>query len=296
MKAPIFTGSAVAIVTPFTPDGTKVDYAAFERLIDYQIENGTDAIVVCGTTGEAPTLPIPEHYEVVDYCVKYVNHRVPVIAGTGSNDTLHACKTTAEAAKSGADAILVVTPYYNKTTQNGLVKHCQYIADHSPLPMIVYNVPSRTGLGFSLDAYRALAEHPNINGVKEASGDMKLMAELIYHCGDSLNVWSGNDESVLPCLSYGGKGVISVLANVCPRETADMCRFWFEGRVAESTALQIKYTEVISALFCEVSPIPVKAALKLIGLDCGPTRMPLFEMEPAHLKRLENALREVGKL
>ena len=220
--------------------------------------------------------------------------RVPVIAGTGSNDTAHALMMSQSAEKSGADALLMVTPYYNKTTQAGLVKHFNYVADRVHIPIIMYNVPSRTGLCFEADTYRELSKHPLINGVKEASGNFSLIAQTRMRCGDELNIWSGNDNEIVPILALGGQGVISTMANVIPKQAADICRLWREGQTAESAALQIKYQELIDALFCEVNPIPVKTALKLMGWDCGPLRMPLCDMSPKNLERLKAALIDVG--
>lgn len=292
MKTPVFTGSAVAIVTPFT--GDFVNFERFGELIDMQIASGTNAIVVCGTTGEASTQTIPEHLASIEFCIKRVNGRVPVIAGTGSNDTMHALLMSQSAEKSGADALLHVTPYYNKTSQAGLVKHFTYVADRVRIPVILYNVPSRTGMSFTAETYKELSKHPNINGVKEASGNFTLVAQTRHLCGDDLNIWSGNDDQILPVLSMGGSGVISVLANVIPKETAEICRLWFEGKCKESADLQIKYQELIDALFCDVNPIPVKTAMSLMGYDCGPLRMPLCEMAPKNLERLKTAMKQVG--
>jgi 4-hydroxy-tetrahydrodipicolinate synthase len=288
MKKPVFTGSAVAIVTPFT--GEFVDFNRLGELIDWQIENGTEAIVVCGTTGEASTQTIPEHLAAIEFAIKKTAGRVPVIAGTGSNDTAHAVLMSQSAEKSGADALLMVTPYYNKTTQLGLIKHFNYVADRVRIPIILYNIPGRTGMGFTAESYRELARHPLINGVKEASSDFHLVAQTRALCGDELNLWAGNDHEIVPLLSLGSAGVISVLANLVPRETADICRLWREGKTAESAALQLKYQELIDALFCEVNPIPVKTALRLIGQDCGPLRMPLCDMAPQNMERLKAAL------
>ena len=294
MKTPVFTGSAVAIVTPFT--GDFVDFPRLGELIDWQIENGTDAIVICGTTGEASTQTIPEHLAAIEFAIKKADGRVPVIAGTGSNDTAHALLMSQSAEKSGADALLMVTPYYNKTSQTGLVKHFAYVADRVHTPIILYNVPSRTGMSFTAETYRELSRHPMINGVKEASGNLTLVAQTRALCGDDLNLWSGNDDQIVPILSMGGSGVISVLANVIPRETSDICRLWREGKVRESADLQIKYQDLIDALFCEVNPIPVKTAMKLMGRDCGPLRMPLCDMAPKNLECLRDAMAKVGLL
>ncbi|MGI6578380.1 MAG: 4-hydroxy-tetrahydrodipicolinate synthase [Eubacteriales bacterium] len=295
MKTPLFVGSGVAIVTPFNEDYS-IDYPRLKKLIDFQIENGTDSIIICGTTGEASTQPTEEHIETITQCVKYVNGRVPVIAGTGSNDTLHAVEMSVAAREAGADGLLVVTPYYNKTTQTGLIKHMTYIADRAELPVILYNVPSRTGMSFTVETYCELSKHPLINGVKEASGNLAVIASVRQRVGDELYFWSGEDNLIVPVLSLGGKGVISVLANIAPKQTSDMCRLYLEGRVRESSDLQIKMTELINALFCEVNPIPVKAALKLMGLDSGVLRMPLFEISDSNLMRLKKAMTDAGIL
>jgi 4-hydroxy-tetrahydrodipicolinate synthase len=295
MKTPLFVGSGVAIVTPFNED-CSIDFPRLKKLVDFQIENGTDAIIICGTTGEAPTLKDDEHIEAIAQCVKYADGRVPVIAGTGSNDTLHAVDMSKAAHQVGADGLLMVTPYYNKTTQSGYINHMTYIADRVELPIILYNVPSRTGFGISADTYCELSKHPMINGVKEASGSLTMIASVMQRVGDELNFWSGEDNLIVPTLSLGGKGVISVLANIAPRQTSDMCRLWFEGKVHESARLQIEFTELINALFCEVNPIPVKAALKLMGLDSGILRMPLIEISEGNLTRLKKAMVEAGIL
>ncbi|MDR0671938.1 MAG: 4-hydroxy-tetrahydrodipicolinate synthase [Oscillospiraceae bacterium] len=294
MKTPVFVGSSVAIVTPFT--GDFVDFEQLGALIEYQIANGTNAITICGTTGEASTQTIPEHLATIEYCIKKVDGRVPVIAGAGSNDTSHALLLSQAAEESGADALLLVTPYYNKTTQAGLVKHFTYLADRVHIPIILYNVPPRTGMSFTAQTYQELSRHPRINGVKEASGNLTLLAQTRALCGDELCIWSGNDDQIVPLMAMGGQGVISVLANVAPRETSDICRLWREGKTAESAALQIRLQELIDALFCEVNPIPVKTAMRLIGYDCGPLRMPLCEMDPKHLALLKKALTGAGLL
>ncbi|MDR0382062.1 MAG: 4-hydroxy-tetrahydrodipicolinate synthase [Oscillospiraceae bacterium] len=294
MKTPVFVGSSVAIVTPFT--GDFVDFERLGELIEFQISNNTNAITICGTTGEASTQTIPEHLATIEYCIKKVDGRVPVIAGTGSNDTNHALLMSQAAEESGADALLLVTPYYNKTTQAGLVKHFTYLADRVHIPIILYNVPARTGMSFTAQTYRELSRHPLINGVKEASGNLTLLAQTRALCGDELCVWSGNDDQIVPLLAMGGQGVISVLANIAPRETSDICRLWREGKTAESAALQIRLQELIDALFCEVNPIPVKTAMRLIGYDCGPLRMPLCEMDPKHLDLLKEAMTGAGLL
>jgi len=292
MKTAVFTGSSVAIVTPFCETG--VDFNALGKLIDFQIENGTDAITICGTTGESATMNDEEHRVCIEYSVKHVAGRVPVIAGTGSNDTAYALELSQHAESVGADALLLVTPYYNKTTQRGLVKHYSYIADRVKTPMILYNVPSRTGLCFTADSYLELSRHPNINGIKEASGNFTLIAQTMAMCGDNMNVWSGNDDQTVAMLALGAKGVISVAANIIPRVMHDMCALFFEGTVSASAALQLQYFELINELFVEVNPIPVKTALGLMGYTVGELRMPLCDMAPKNLELLKNAMRKAG--
>ncbi len=292
MKNRIFTGSGVAIVTPFNEDG--VDYESFGRLIDYQIENGTDAIIVCGTTGESATMPDKEHIAVVDYCVKKVNKRVPVVAGTGSNDTHHGVELSKACEAVGADGLLLVTPYYNKATQKGLIRHYTKIADSVNVPMILYNVPSRTGVKIAVDTLCELANHKNIVAIKEASGDISLAAEMASKCLDKIDIYSGNDDSIVPIMSLGGIGVISVLANVAPQFTHDMCADFLEGRIEDSRKKQLEAIELVNALFCEVNPIPVKTALNLMGFNAGQLRLPLCDMEPANLEKLKKAMVNFG--
>lgn len=293
MKTPIFTGSAVAIVTPFTTDG-KINFEEFGRMMDHQIAQGTDAIVICGTTGESSAMTLEEHEEAVAFGCEYVNHRVPVIAGAGSNDTAAAVQLTKQAAACGADGILSVTPYYNKTTQRGLVAHFTAIADCSDCPIILYNVPSRTGLGFTADTYFELSKHPNINGTKEASGNFSLIAETVRKCGDNLNIWSGNDDQIVPLMAMGGKGVISVLANVAPAETHALTQHCLNGDFKAAMELQSGYLDLINALFCEVNPIPVKKAMEMIGWNAGPLRLPLVEMTAEHAAMLKAELDKMG--
>lgn len=292
MKKTIFTGAGVAIITPFTEDG--INYEALDKIIDDQIANGTDCIVIAGTSGESATMTDEEHCEVIEHTVKYVNHRVPVIAGTGSNETRYAIKLAKHAAEAGADAQLIVTPYYNKCTQKGLVEHYLAIANATDLPIVLYNVPSRTGVGISVESYVELAKHPNIVAVKEASGDLSKILKLRAAVGDELAIYSGNDDQIIPIMSLGGKGVISVLSNVAPQATHDMCQAFLDGDVKKAEELQVGYADLISALFCEVNPIPVKVAMRKLGYDAGPLRMPLSEMEPEHEALLEKALRNHG--
>ena len=289
MKKEIFTGAAVAIITPFNDEG--INYEELKKLIDFNIENGTDAIVIAGTTGESATMSDEEHKAVIKFTVDYVNKRVPVIAGTGSNDTLYAVGLSQYAEEVGVDGLLIVTPYYNKTTQSGLVKHYNYIADRVNIPIILYNVPSRTGVNIAPKTCAELAKHKNIVAVKEASGNLSQVAEIKALCGDELAIYSGNDDQIVPVLSLGGKGVISVLSNVAPKEAHNICQLFFDGKVEESTKLQLEYLNLINALFIEVNPIPVKTALGLMGYNVGPLRMPLFPMEECNFEVLKNELK-----
>lgn len=292
MKKTVFEGVATAIVTPMNASG--VDYEAFGKLIDWQIACGVDAIVAAGTTGEGSTLTDEEHREVLKFCVERVAGRIPVIAGTGSNDTAYAIDLTEYACEVGADAMLLVTPYYNKATQNGLIASFRAIADRSSKPCILYNVPSRTGCNLLPATVAALAEHPNIVGVKEASGNISQIAQIAALCGDKIDIYSGNDDQIVPILSLGGKGVISVLSNPLPAETAKICRLWREGKTKEAAALQLKLLPLIDALFCEVNPIPVKAAMAAMGYGENYLRLPLTSMEKAHEEVLVKLLREAG--
>jgi len=294
MKKEIFRGAGVAIITPFTETG--VNYNELGRIIEDQIAGGTDAIVITGTTGESATMTDAEHREAIRYTVEKVGGRIPVVAGTGSNETSYAIELSQYAEKVGADALLLVTPYYNKCTQNGLVAHYTKIADSVGIPAILYNVPSRTGVGIKTETYAKLSQHPRIVGVKEASGDLSAILRLRAATGDDFAVYSGNDDQIVPILSLGGSGVISVLSNVAPRVAHDICQHYFDGDVRTATKMQIDYTDLIDALFCEVNPIPVKTAMRRLGYDAGPLRMPLSEMEPAHAAQLDAALRKHGLL
>ncbi|MBQ9084884.1 MAG: 4-hydroxy-tetrahydrodipicolinate synthase [Clostridia bacterium] len=280
MKNTIFTGVATAIVTPLTRDG--IDYKKFGELIDWQIAEGVDAIVAVGTTGEGSTLTDKEHREAIKFCVDKVEGRVPVIAGTGSNDTAYAIELTKFACECGADAMLLVTPYYNKATQRGLIESFRAIADASTKPCILYNVPSRTGCNLTPASAAALAEHPNIVAIKEASGNISQIAELARLVGDKMDIYSGNDDQIVPILSLGGKGVISVLSNIMPRATHRMCECFFNGDIKGSLELQLELLPLINALFCEVNPIPVKAAVSAMGFCENYVRLPLTTMEPEH--------------
>ena len=289
---PIFRGVATAIITPTNEAG--VDYEAFGRIIDWQIAEGINAIVVCGTTGENPTLSDEEHKECIRFCVERVAGRVPVVAGTGSNDTAHAIEMTKYACSVGADAILCVTPYYNKATQAGLVAMFNAIADASTVPMIVYNVPSRTGCGIEPATYVELAKHPRIAAIKEANGDISKIAKTAALLGGALDIYSGNDDQIVPIMSLGGIGVISVLSNVAPRKTVEICDRWFAGDVKGAAALQLELLELINALFCEVNPIPVKAGMAAMGWCENYLRLPLTPMSAEKWPRLEAAMKEQG--
>ena len=292
MKKTIFEGAATAIVTPLDENG--VNYEEFGRLIDWQIEGGIDALVICGTTGESSTLGDQEHVDVLRFAYERAAGRVPMIAGTGSNDTAYAIWLTSEAAKIGYEAALVVTPYYNKTTQRGLVANFTAIADACNIPLILYNVPSRTGVNIEPATYAILAEHPNIVAIKEASGNISKIVETMALVGDKLDLYSGNDDQIVPIIAAGGKGVISVLSNLLPGETSRMCHLALEGNMPQAMALQEKYLPLIGALFCEVNPIPVKAAMAKMGFCKNYLRLPLIPMEEDHEKMLLTRMKEVG--
>lgn len=293
----IFTGAGVAIVTPFHEDGS-VNYEAFAEQIELQIAGGTDAIIVCGTTGESSTLTHEEHLDVIRYCVKQVNKRIPVIAGTGSNCTETAVYLSQEAEKAGVDGLLIVTPYYNKCTQKGLYEHFKIVAESVSLPIILYNIPGRTGgVLIQPETVVSLCRNvKNIVGVKDATGNISGVAKVLQLADGDVDLYSGNDDQIVPILSLGGKGVISVLSNVAPRQTHDICQLYFDGKVKESAALQLKALPVIAGLFCEVNPIPVKKAMNLMGLNAGPLRRPLTEMEEEHAAKLADAMKAFGIL
>ena len=292
----IFTGAGTAIATPFYEDGA-VNYDSFAKMIEFQVENSIDAIIVCGTTGEASTLSHEEHLSVIKFCVEKVAGRVPVIAGTGSNCTETAIYLSQEAEKYGVDGLLVVTPYYNKATQKGLYEHFKMVADSVKVPIILYNIPGRTGVGMKPETIVSLCNDvENIVGVKEASGNFSHIVELMAQAKGTVDVYSGNDDQIVPLLSLGGKGVISVLSNIAPQETHDLCQKFFDGDLQGSLELQLKAQNLVSALFCEVNPIPVKKALNLMGMEFGPMRRPLTEMEPANAERLEREMKNFGIL
>ncbi|MBQ6847911.1 MAG: 4-hydroxy-tetrahydrodipicolinate synthase [Clostridia bacterium] len=292
MKKPIFEGIATAIITPITAEG--IDYNAFAKLIDWQIDQGIDGIVVCGTTGEGSTLTDEEHKEAIAFAVRQANGRVPIIAGTGSNDTAYALELTKFACDAGVDGVLVVTPYYNKATQNGLIKLFTSIADASTVPVILYNVPSRTGVNLKPATVSKLAEHPMINAIKEASGDISQIAEVAHLCGENINIYSGNDDQIIPVMSLGGIGCISVLSNLIPKEASAMCKAYSEGDTKTATAMQLKYLPLINALFSEVNPIPVKAAMARMGFCEDYLRLPLTPMEDTTRKVLYNEMEKLG--
>ncbi len=291
MRKHIFTGTGVAIVTPMFPDGS-INYEKFAELIEEQIANSTDAIVVVGTTGEASTLTDEEHVEMIRFCAEKVAKRVPVIAGTGSNDTGYAVELTKEAEKAGADATLQVTPYYNKTSQRGLVAHFNKIADSVNIPTVLYNVPSRTGVSIALDTYIELAKNEKISAVKEASGNLSLAAEIAAHT--DFDIYSGNDDQLLPFMAIGAKGVISVSSNVIPKQKHDMVQLFLDGKTKEAWELQKKYLDLENVLFCDVNPIPVKEAMNLMGKNVGECRLPLFRSEEAKIEKIRKELAKVG--
>ena len=291
-KNPIFKGAATALVTPLTENG--VDYEAFEKLIEWQIAEGINGLVICGTTGESSTLTDEEHRQVLKFAIDVVKGRVPMIAGTGSNDTAYAIDLTKFACEIGYDAVLLVTPYYNKTTQRGLVAMFTAIADASTKPVILYNVPSRTGVGIEPATYAKLAEHPMICAVKEAGGNISKVVETAALAGDKLDIYSGNDDQIVPLMACGGQGVISVLSNIMPRETAQMCQKFFDGDVAGAMEMQKKYLPLINALFCEVNPIPAKAAVAAMGYCENYVRLPLVTMEEQNYQKLLACMRDAG--
>lgn len=293
MKKPIFVGAGIAILTPFTSDN-KINYKKLEELINYQIDNGTDAIVICGTTGESPCLDHEEHSEAIKFAVDVTAGRVPVIAGTGSNDTAYGIKLSNEAEKAGVDGLLMVTPYYNKTSQDGLIKHYLTIADNVSTPIILYNVPGRTGVNIQPATYKALSEHKLINGTKEANGSIASVAKTISLCGDELNVYSGNDDMILPLVALGGKGVISVLSHVAPKVPHDIVMEYINGNTEKARQLQIEYFDLCEDLFVDVNPIPVKAAMNIMGWEVGECRLPLTGMNEANTAKLKATLARHG--
>ena len=294
MRSPLFTGSGVAIVTPFTAD--TVDLTALGRLLDFQLSHGTDAVIVCGTTGEAATMSYRERMRTIEFCVEHVDGRVPVIAGSGSNSTETALTLSRDVERAGADGLLVVTPYYNKASQTGLIRHFTAVADGVGVPVILYNVPSRTGVSIAPETYAALAKHPNINGVKEASGNLGAIQKTVKLCPEDFSVWSGNDDETAPICLLGGKGVISVVANILPGEMHRLTELCFQNDFAAAGKLQLRLKDFCDAMFCEVNPIPVKTALNLLGWNAGPLRLPLCEPGEENLARIRRTLVQYGLL
>lgn len=293
MKTPVFTGSAVAIITPMNDDFS-VNYDEFKKFIDWQIDNGTDAIVICGTTGESSTLKTVHHLETIKFCVDYVNGRVPVIAGAGSNNTECGLDLAVKACEYGVDALLLVTPYYNKCTQKGLIKHYTMYHEATNVPLILYNVPSRTGVNIEPETLLELSKLPRINGVKEASGNISQVMKIRALCGDELNIWSGNDDQIPAVMACGGKGVISVLSNICPQETHNMVQAYLDGDANKCTEMMAHYLELANAMFVEVNPIPVKAACNMMGWAAGPCKMPLCEMTEEHTAYVKSVMQKYG--
>ena len=293
MKQTVFTGAGVAIVTPFTKDN-KINYDKLAELLEFQIANKTDAIIICGTTGEGSTLDHEEHSNAIKFTVDVVNKRIPVIAGTGSNDTNYAVKLSNEAEKAGVDALLSVTPYYNKTSQRGLIEHFNYIADRVSVPIILYNVPSRTGVNILPETYAELSKHNRIVGTKEANGDISSVARTIALCGEDFSVYSGNDDQVTALMSLGGKGSISVLSNIAPEVAHNIPALYLEGKYEESRKLQLEYIDLCHDLFIDVNPIPVKEAMNMMGMDVGDCRLPLYRMADAARETLRNTLARHG--
>ena len=294
MKAPIFTGSCTAMVTPY--HDSWIDYACMSQLIDFQASNGTDAILISGTTGENATQSFDEHCNLMEYAANCNKGRMKLIAGIGSNNTKTALEYAKTAEEYGYDGLLMVTPYYNKTTQSGLIEHFTYVADRVHVPLILYNVPSRTGIGINAETYKTLSKHPNINGIKEASNDFSLFSKTRYLCGDELNVWSGNDDNTVAMMALGAKGVISVASNVIPKEIAELCKACLAGNFTPAEHIHMKYADLFSTLFIETNPIPVKTAMNMMGMHVGGFRLPLVEMQSANFTRLKNCLEKLNLL
>ena len=293
MKNTIFTGAGVAIITPMNADGS-INYDGFAENIEYQIANGTDAIIVCGTTGEASTMTDEEHIECIRFAVEKTAGRIPVIAGTGSNDTKYAVELSKIAQEKGADGLLLVTPYYTKASQKGLVAHFTAIADAVDIPIILYNIPGRTGVSIDMNTYKILGQHKNIVAVKEASGNISYTSKLIAQCGNLLDVYSGNDDIIVPMMSIGAKGVISVISNIMPKETHEITQLCLANNCEEAAKLQMKYLELINNLFIEVNPIPIKEAMNQMKMPSGPCRLPLCEMTDEHIETLKNSMKKIG--
>lgn len=293
MKQRVFTGAASALITPMNED-TSVNFERLKSLVNEQIESGIDALVICGTTGEKSTLRYDEHVKVIETAVQAAGGRVPIIAGTGSNDTVYSVELCNDAEQAGADAFLMVTPYYNKTSQDGLIAHYNYIADRVNKPIILYNVPSRTGVHIKPETYKVLSKHKNIVATKEASGDLSLIAQIKYLCGDDLDIYSGNDDQTVPIMSLGGIGVISVLSNFLPKEMHELCEAYLSGNTEKARQMQIKYTGLMNSMFCDVNPIPVKEAMNLLGMNAGPCRLPLYPINQNNHALILDKLKECG--
>ncbi len=293
MKKQIFKGAATALVTPMNEDGG-VNFKRLETLVDEQINAGIDALVICGTTGEKSTLRYDEHLKVIEVAAKSCKNRVPIIAGTGSNDTVYSVGLCRDAESVGADAFLMVTPYYNKTSQKGLIAHYNYVADRVDKPIILYNVPSRTGVTIAPETYKELSKHPNIVATKEANGDLSAVVKTRYLCGNDLDIYSGNDDQIVPIMSLGGIGVISVLSNILPKETHNLCKAALNGDFKLASSEQVKYTGLINALFSDVNPVPIKTAMNLAGMNVGPFRLPLYEMNETAIENLKQKMLECG--
>lgn len=292
VKTPLFQGSCTAIVTPFNEHG--IDYAQLQKNIDYQYENGTSALVVSGTTGENATINRNEYEELIRFAIRANNKRMKIIVGVGSNNTQTALINAETAKFAGADGVLMVTPYYNKSTQKGLVEHFSYVADRVDIPLVLYNVPSRTGIGIAADTFKELSKHPNIVGVKDASGDLALTAAIVSKCGNDLYIWSGNDDNTIPMMAMGALGVISVASNIVPSVVTKLCQLCTEGNFSAATELYCKYAALFSALFVETNPIPVKTAMKMLGMDSGLMRLPLTNMKEENLNILRKAMTDTG--
>lgn len=294
-KTPVFTGSGTAMVTPFDKDN-KINYEKMAEMIDLQYAGGTSAIIINGTTGENATQPLDEHEAFVDFCVKHNAGRMKIISGVGSNDTMTSIRLARSAQASGVDGILMVTPYYNRTNQAGLVQHFTYVADRVDVPMILYNVPGRTTVSIAPETYKILSRHPNINGVKEASGDLSLFARTVALCGEELNVWSGNDDNTVALMAMGAKGVISVASNIVPAAVTELCRLCLDGDFKAATALYCKYADLFAKMFIDVNPIPVKTAMNMMGMDVGELRLPLWHMNEENIAKLRNCLESYNLL
>lgn len=292
MKTPVFKGSCTAMITPFTENG--IDFKRMGELLDYQEKNGTAAVLIAGTTGESATLEIHEYEQLVDFCVRYLSGRMKVIVGIGGNNTLSCQSRAKQAEAAGADAVIMTAPYYNKSTQKGIVEHFTYVADRAEVPVMIYNIPSRTSVGITLESYRELAKHPNINGVKESSGDFSLIARTAACCGNDLYIWSGNDDHTVPMMALGAQGVISVASNIIPETMSILCSLCLSGNYTAASHLYFRYSELFANLFIETSPIPVKAAMGLMGMDSGTLRRPLTEISEPSLARLVESLKSAG--